>query len=134
MNQKKLGIGVIIQNQNSNFLLHLRDGHTKNMSNQWSLIGGEVEKGEAPIKAAIREVKEETNLLAKNLTVFTNITFNDKWDAIIFCAQVNSSKQKMILHEGKKLTFFPKGEMIRFINNLSYTNPFLEVLKKYLNN
>lgn len=133
MDRKSLGIGVIIQNQNGDFLLHLRDGYTKNMPNQWSLIGGRVEEDETPEKAAIREVREETDLLVKNLAVFTKITFNDRWDAIIFYVRVDSSKQKMILHEGKRLMFFSKEEIVTFINSLPYSNPFLEVLKKYLN-
>jgi 8-oxo-dGTP pyrophosphatase MutT (NUDIX family) len=130
---KKLGVGVIIQNQNGDFLLHLRDEHPVNMPNQWSLVGGEVKQNENPKKAAVREVREETGFLVKNLIVFTTIVFNKAWDAIIFHARVDSDKQNIVLHEGKELVFFPKDKVANFIDNLSYSNPFLEALKKYLN-
>jgi 8-oxo-dGTP pyrophosphatase MutT (NUDIX family) len=104
------------------------------MPNQWSLIGGGVHLVESPEDAAIREVKEETNFLVNNITIFTKITFNSEWDAIVFYARVDSNKQKMVLHEGKELRFFPKKEALAFINHLSYSNPFLEAFRKYLNN
>lgn len=133
-NSKKLGIGLIIQNQNGDFLLHLRDECTTNMRNQWSLVGGKVEQDETPEKAATRETKEETGLFVKNLTVYTTIVFDKEWDAIIFHAEVDSDKQKIIPNEGKKLMFIPQNKVINFVKNLSYSNPFLEVLMQFLNN
>ena len=130
--KKKLGVGVIIQNQNGDFLLHLRDGKTINMPNQWSLVGGGVEDGESVETAAIRETKEETSLTAQKLTKFSTINFNEKWDAIIFHVLVDTKHEKMVLHEGKKLMFFSKEKVKVFINKLSYSNPFLDVFKLYL--
>lgn len=68
--RKKLGIGVIIQNKNGEFLLHLRGEHPVKMLNQWCLIGGAVEEKETPEQAAEREIEEETGLTAVNLTKF----------------------------------------------------------------
>lgn len=52
---KKTGVGLVIIDQNDNFLLHLRDGNTPLMTNQWSLVGGGIELGETPKEAAGRE-------------------------------------------------------------------------------
>lgn len=133
-NQKKLGVGAIIQNQSGDFLLHLRDGHTRNMPNQWCLIGGRVEPDETPEGATVREIEEEIGLLSKQISPYTTINFDKNWNVIIFDVQVDSNKQQIVLHEGKKLKFFTKKELITFIKTLPYSNPFLDVLMQYLEN
>ena len=60
------GVGVIIENQEDKFLLHLRDGNTTRFTNQWCLIGGAIDQGENPLECATREVKEETALTLRN--------------------------------------------------------------------
>jgi mutator protein MutT len=131
--QKRLGVGIIIQNQDGDFLLHLRDENTRNMPNQWSLVGGEVEQGERAEDAVLREIKEETGLTTQNPILFSTISFDEKWDAIIFHALVNTDHEKLVLNEGKRLLFVPKEKVSSFINDLSYSNPFLDILKSYLN-
>jgi 8-oxo-dGTP diphosphatase len=98
----KQGIGIIIQNEKGEFLLHLRDEKTSVLTNQWCLIGGSVEENETPELAAIREVKEETNLDAKELKLFKNFIFQEK-EISIFTAKVNTKDQQIKLGEGKKI-------------------------------
>ncbi|WPU96070.1 NUDIX domain-containing protein [Mucilaginibacter sabulilitoris] len=67
MDQIKVGVGVIIWNDNK-VLLGKRlgaHGHA-----EWSFPGGHVEFGETPEYAAIREVEEETALLVGKLNKF----------------------------------------------------------------
>lgn len=129
---KKTGVGVIVQNQDGEFLLHQRDSNTSIMTNQWSLVGGEIEKDELPKKAAVREVQEETGLVVLSVTELGLIPFNEQWDSIIFLAKVNTTKQKVVLGEGKKLKFFTSKELLNLLNYLDYINPFLDFLKDYI--
>lgn len=132
MMNKKTGVGVIVQNQDGEFLLHQRDSNTSIMTNQWSLVGGEIEKDELPKKAAVREVQEETGLVVLSVTELGLIPFNEQWDSIIFLAKVNTTKQKVVLGEGKKLKFFTSKELLNLLNYLDYINPFLDFLKDYI--
>lgn len=132
MMNKKTGVGVIVQNQDGEFLLHQRDSNTSIMTNQWSLVGGEIEKDELPKKAAVREVQEETGLVVLSVTELGLIPFNEQWDSIIFLAKVNTTKQEVVLGEGKKLKFFTSKELLNLLNYLDYINPFLDFLKDYI--
>lgn len=49
---------VYIENKDKILLLHRQDNKTQ--GNKWGIPGGKVEKGESPLQAAIREIKEET--------------------------------------------------------------------------
>ncbi|MGI8419248.1 MAG: nucleotide triphosphate diphosphatase NUDT15 [Candidatus Levyibacteriota bacterium] len=64
MNDKKpiIGVGVIIENAQGKILIAKR----KKKVPKYSITGGAVEVGETFEQAAIREVKEETNLTITN--------------------------------------------------------------------
>lgn len=49
---------VYIVHNDKILLLHRQDN--KSQGNKWGIPGGKVDKGETPLQAAIREVKEET--------------------------------------------------------------------------
>jgi|688.fasta_scaffold68198_4 mutator protein MutT len=49
---------VYIEYNNKILLLHRQEN--KSQGNKWGIPGGKVDKGETPLQAAIREVKEET--------------------------------------------------------------------------
>ena len=59
---------VVILNQEKKVLLLKRSPGPHWMPEKWALVGGHVEKGELPEDAAIRETKEETTLVLKNLS------------------------------------------------------------------
>lgn len=65
--KRENAIGVIVDKKNKILLGKRRivDGGWGN--GQYALIGGEVEDGETPEKACLREIKEETNLNVKNI-------------------------------------------------------------------
>lgn len=56
----RVGIGVVILNNNNQVLLGLRKG--SHGSGEWSFPGGHLEFGETVFETAKREVKEETDL------------------------------------------------------------------------
>ena len=70
-----VAVGVIVVTEDGPMvLLGKRKGELG--TGMYSLPGGKVDYGETPIQAAIREVKEETNLELKNI-YFTGILTND---------------------------------------------------------
>lgn len=68
MNNKnvQVGIGVIIKNSDENILVGKR---INTHAPYWSIPGGTLELGETFEQAAIREIKEETNLSIYEPTV-----------------------------------------------------------------
>jgi len=58
-----VGIGVIIENSDGEILIGKRKG---SLAPFYSIPGGHLEKGETFESAAIREIKEETNLTIKS--------------------------------------------------------------------
>ena len=67
MEKKIKAAMVVILNQEKKVLLLKRSPGPHWMPEKWALVGGHVEKGELPEDAAIRETKEETTLVLKNL-------------------------------------------------------------------
>jgi 8-oxo-dGTP diphosphatase len=62
----KVGIGVIIQNKESLILVGKRQNI---LAPYYSIPGGKLESGESFEDCAIREIKEETNLLIREVKV-----------------------------------------------------------------
>jgi mutator protein MutT len=50
---------LFIEHENRILLLHRQE--TKSQGNLWGIPGGKLDKGETPLQAVLREVKEETN-------------------------------------------------------------------------
>lgn len=59
MNHPRIGVAVLLK-ENNKILLGYRKSELG--KNTWGLPGGKLDFGEEPIKCAIRELKEETNL------------------------------------------------------------------------
>ena len=90
----QVGIGVIIFNDNK---LLLGKRLAKYGNNTWSLPGGKPEFGESLEQAAIREVKEETNLNISELLplVWTNDIFeDDHFVTLFYYSKVDSGELK----------------------------------------
>lgn len=64
----KVGVGVIILNNDGNILIGRRKGKH---AQKYSIPGGGLEIGETFADAAIREIKEETNLFIQNPEVIS---------------------------------------------------------------
>lgn len=68
------GTGVFVLNENAQILLGKRKG--SHGAGEWSLPGGHCDKGETSDQGAIREVKEETGLIVKEVR---KLTWNDHY-------------------------------------------------------
>jgi 8-oxo-dGTP diphosphatase len=64
---KKNALGIIFNPENRVLLLKRSSFPDQWMPNKWALVGGGVEDGEEPIEGCIREIKEETGLVIKDL-------------------------------------------------------------------
>jgi ADP-ribose pyrophosphatase YjhB (NUDIX family) len=66
----RVGVGVIIQNSKGKVLMGCR---LAPVPGEWCCPGGNLEFGESTLKAAIREAKEETDLIISNLKLISVI-------------------------------------------------------------
>lgn len=67
--------GVVIKDKSEVLLI-------KNPSNIWTFPKGHIEKGETKEEAAIREVKEETNIDAEIVTYLGEISYFFTWQGV----------------------------------------------------
>lgn len=66
------------------FLLLKRASHLKTYPNIWQVITGTIEKGETALNCALREIEEETGIIARDIWTIPYITqfFDSKRDLI----------------------------------------------------
>ena len=108
---KKRTVSLIIENQKNEILLMLRDNKpTIPCPNHWAFIGGLIDPGETPIKAIVREVKEELGL---NLNMFmffkTEILRGIEYN--IFYIRGNFKPTDFVVGEGQAISFFSKDKI-----------------------
>ncbi len=90
-------------------LMHLRDNKPNiNYPNHWCIPGGNLKKGETPIEAAKREIKEETSYVSSNPMLFYSgiytLADGGKHKQYLFCEEYDG-KQKLKCLEGQKGEF-----------------------------
>lgn len=87
---------------------------------KWNGVGGKIEEGEDPTTACLREIKEETGLEVKDISLKGIVTWNDIGGMYVFIAhseteQVVSSVEgklewktlEWILHSGQVVSNIP---------------------------
>lgn len=116
---------IILENDNGEFLLYLRDGKPGiPFPYHWDLIGGHVEEGETPEEALIREVKEEIDFDLKDYSFFKEYLCleGDAYPNIkyIYSGRIDLPIEEIPLMEGERLQFFTREEIpdVRFANIL----------------
>jgi len=84
--------------------LQLRRAPDDFMGSTWQAIYGQSEKGETPVAAALREIKEETGLVPSEfyrldqVSVFYIASTDTMWHCIPFCAIV-TREQLVVLND-----------------------------------
>ena len=116
---------IILENDNGEFLLYLRDNKpTIPFPDHWDLIGGHVEEGETPEQALVREVKEELDIELKEYTFYKKYECltGDAYENIkyIYTGRINLPIEKITLLEGVRPKYFTREEIprVKFANIL----------------
>ena len=77
MRKTKSQCGLILDNGSGKILLQLRDNKsTIQYPNSWGTFGGQIEDGETPEQAIIREIKEEIDYNLTSPEYFGNYPFD----------------------------------------------------------
>ena len=125
---------VILENENDEILLYLRDKKPGiPFPDCWDLIGGHLEEGETPEEALLREVKEELNYDLKEYKFYKKFIClegdaypNEKY---IFSGKIDLPFEKITLFEGERPQFFSRKE----IPGVKFANIIKEIVMDYLN-
>jgi 8-oxo-dGTP diphosphatase len=103
MSNPRVGVAVIVKRDNEILLGYRKSELGKNT---WGLPGGKLEFGEELIDCAIRELKEETNLIVKpknlRLVGISNAVFDDDLHYITVIYSTKKFKGELTILEPNK--------------------------------
>jgi len=109
------GVGIVLINKNNQVFVAKRIDNPKNF---WQMPQGGIDEGEDPLKAAFRELKEETSIknaeLIKELDGTITYELPDRLLGIIWKGKYRGQKQKWFL-----MRFIGKDSEI----NINTSNP-----------
>jgi ADP-ribose pyrophosphatase YjhB (NUDIX family) len=109
--------GIITDKHDRVLLCHRKD------YDFWNLPGGGLEKGESPWNSVIREIKEETGLVAEVINL-TGVYSKPKRDEIVFLFECKIISGKLILSdESDKIEYFnlkdlPKNTVLKHVERI----------------
>ncbi len=121
--------GVVIKDKKEVLLI-------KNPSKVWTFPKGHIEKGETPIQAAIREVKEETNIEGEVISYLGKINYSFFWKGIKVYKTVYFYLMRYIAGipvpswEVKDTRFFPLEKVQKLLRYKGDKRVFLRALNK----
>lgn len=84
--------------------------------NLWQMVSGKIKEGEKAYQTALREIKEETNLIPENLWIAPNINSfyspDEEYISLIpvFAAKVNPNSEVVISSEHSEFKWVNKDE------------------------
>lgn len=105
-----------VRHNSKTLMIHRVKKHNDIHEGKWNGLGGKIEAGETPEECAIREIREESGLLVKNLSLKGFLTFpqfanHQDWYAFVYVIDV---------FEGE-LIDSPEG-VLHWINDSDLTN------------
>ncbi len=125
-------VGLLLVNSKNEILLQLRDDKPDiYQPNVWGIPSGGMEKGETPEEAVLRETGEELDFRPSNLKLYRTFTF---WNLVahVFVSHINfPDTTHFSLHEGQKIQFFPKEEILKMCNEKKTTVELHEILRNF---
>ena len=110
---------IIILKRDHKIPLNLRDNKSWiNYPDYWGCIGGGIEKGETPLDAIKREIKEEIDCEMKEITEIGKIIIKNDSDCrdcenIVFLGKIDVDEDSINLKEGKEVRYFDFEEIIK---------------------
>jgi 8-oxo-dGTP diphosphatase len=103
------GCSILLVDRRRRVLLYRRDDRPDLPEpNKWDLIGGQVEPGETPEQAIVREVKEELALVLTGHQLFRQTEFPDRTEHT-FWAELPVPAENLVLYEGQELRLFTEA-------------------------
>jgi len=124
-------VGAIIKNTNNEYLLQQRDEHAPTFKHHWTLFGGQVEEGEKPEEALLRELEEEIELNPSAIESIELIQTNVNDNGVIqyiFEVTTNVLIEDLTLHEGETMMYIPEASLF----NREFAFNIKDVFKKYI--
>lgn len=111
---------VLVKHTDGSYLLMQRDFNKEDYPGMFEATsGGSALKGENPVNAAIRELKEETGIIANKLTQIHNPYVKGKGLFYCFLCITDCEKTAITLQQDETISYkwLPKDDFIRFINS-----------------
>jgi len=124
---------IILENSKGEILLYLRDNNPNiPFPHHWDLFGGNIEAGENPEQALLRELNEEIGFKPKEYHFLKkyecfkgDVTPNVKY---VYVGKINKDIADLKLKEGEKLQFFKPKEIPR----VKFANILKDIVLDYL--
>ena len=115
---------IICINPAGEVLILKRSAALDTYPNHWCFPGGRIDPGEEPEEAAIRELKEETSLVAKEKDLVYFYTLNKKNKDILFFILSDWNGEVVIDWESSDFRWLPPSEIRNPLEEL-YKEDFL---------
>lgn len=135
-------IVVFVINEKNQLLIQKRSPNKKQHPNKWGMLAGHVNSGEEPIKAALRETKEEIGInISESDLKFINTIFievkNNRYYNYIYLLRTDKRIDEMTMQESEvcELAYIDIEKLKERVKNnyseltLTKNNYFLDVVK-----
>ena len=112
----RLAVALLVDRR-GHVLLQLRDEHAPRAANQWGMVGGHVEEGEDFDAAVLRELLEETGVVAApgDLEVWedTEFGYTDGHEGHyrVYAGAVDLTDADIVVGEGRAIVFVDPADV-----------------------